>query len=49
MENKRVQWNLDLRNGQGIEKNFRATQRRFPSKFIENPYLVYEPRVLLDF
>ena len=30
-------------------QNFRATQRRFPSKFIENLYLVYEPRVLLDF
>ena len=33
----------------GNWQNFRATQRRFPSKFIENLYLVYEPRVLLDF
>ena len=50
MENKKLQWNLDWKKGQGIDKILGLPmQRRFPSKFIKNPFLVYVPRVLLGF
>ena len=38
-----------FKEGPGNWQNFRATQRRFPSKFIENSFLVYVRRVLSDF
>ena len=47
MENKRLQWNFDLRKGQGIEKILGLPNGRFLFQFIGNTFFL--PRVLFDF
>ena len=49
MENKRVQWNLNLRNGQGIDKILGLPNDGFLLNSLKTLYLVYEPRLILDF
>ena len=49
MENKRLQWNFDLRKGEGIDQILELPNDGFFLNSLETHFLVYVPRVLLDF